>query len=290
MILVHRPLNWSLVVFCLLTVALVTVACASPAAEQDSAPEVAVTDAPAAATAMAATATAPANVTEPAAAIKPAAATVAAETIATPASAPVEPTATAAVAPASGTRQPATGAPAFEFSLGEGTEARFKVEEVLARTGFKVATGVTDEVSGSIVFDAHGGIADESRIAVQAGTLTTDSNRRDGYVRDRTLETDTYPEVVFEPTAVSGLPIPLIDAAGSHEFTITGDLTIKDQTREVTWDAMAEFGEDGAVSGLASVEFTFDDFGMAKPSVAVVLSVEDTIRLEIDFVGTMAAR
>jgi polyisoprenoid-binding protein YceI len=185
---------------------------------------------------------------------------------------------------------PSTDGSAFAFSLGEGTEARFKVEEVLARTGFKVATGITDEVSGSIVFDANGAVADESRIAVQAGTLTTDSNRRDGYVRDRTLETDTYPEVVFEPTAVNGLPVPLINAAGSYEFTITGDLTIKDQTREVTWDAMAEFGADGAVSGLASVEFTFDDFGMTKPSVAVVLSVEDTIRLEIDFVGTLAAR
>ncbi len=283
--LVHRQPNLYLVVVCLLTVALATVACASPAAEQVSAPEV--TNAPAAvlapATAMSAAAT------------EPAAAPVAAETIATPASAsaesaPAESTAPAPVGPATDTPMPATEASAFAFSLGEGTEARFKVEEMLARTGFKVATGITDEVSGSIVFDADGGIADESRIAVQAGTLTTDSNRRDGYVRDRTLETDTYPEVVFEPTAVSGLPIPLIDAAGSHEFTITGDLTIKDQTREVTWDAMAEFGEDGAVSGLASVEFTFDDFGMTKPSVAVVLSVEDTIRLEIDFVGSLAAR
>ena len=285
MIFVHRPLNWLLAVFCLLTVALVTVACASPAAEQVSAPEVSapeVTDAPAAvlapATAMAATAT------------EPAAAPVAAEKIATPAAAPVESTAPVSVAPATDTPMPASDASAFAFSLGEGTEARFKVEEVLARTGFKVATGITDEVSGLIVFDPDGGVADESRIVVQAGTLSTDSNRRDGYVRDRTLGTDTYPEVVFEPTAVSGLPVPLIDAAGSHEFTITGDLTIKDQTREVTWNAMAEFGEDGAVSGLASVEFTFDDFGMTKPSVAVVLSVEDTIRLEIDFVGTMAAR
>ena len=280
MILLHRPLNWSLVVFCLLTVAFATVTCASPAAEPVSAPEA--TDAPAA---VSAPATAMSE-----ASTEPAAAPVAAETIATPASVPVESTAPAAVAPATDTPMPATDASAFALSLGEGTEARFKVEEVLARTGFKVATGITDEVSGTIVFDADGGIADESRIAVQAGTLTTDSNRRDGYVRDRTLETDTYPEVVFEPTAISGLPVPLIEAAGSHEFTITGYLTIKDQTREVTWDAMADFGEDGAVSGLASVEFTFDDFGMTKPSVAVVLSVEDTIRLEIDFVGTIAAQ
>ena len=72
------------------------------------------------------------------------------------------------------------------------------------------------------------------------------------------------------------------------EYTITGDLTVKDQTREVTWDATAEFDGAGNVSGMASVEFTFEYFDMDKPSVAVVLSVDDTIRLELDYVGTIA--
>ena len=59
--------------------------------------------------------------------------------------------------------------------------ARFKVEEELARAGFKVATGVTQDVAGAIAFAADGMvIADESRIVVMAATLTTDSGRRDG--------------------------------------------------------------------------------------------------------------
>lgn len=173
------------------------------------------------------------------------------------------------------------------FALGEGTVARYKVEEVLANTGFKVATGETTDVAGSIVFDADGGvIADASRIAVQAATLRTDSNRRDGYVRNRTLLTDTYPEVVFQPTAVDGLAWP--PTVGSPvAFTITGNLTIKDRTEAVVWDAQAVFVEGGAAKGLATVEFTFDDFGMDKPRVAIVVSVEDTIRLELDFAGTL---
>jgi polyisoprenoid-binding protein YceI len=162
------------------------------------------------------------------------------------------------------------------------------VEEVLANTGFKIATGETPDVAGSIAIDADGVVVtDGSRIAVQAATLRTDSNRRDGYVRNRTLETDTYPEIVFQPTAIDGLPVPLADASGPVEFTITGDLTIKDQTREVTWDAMADFPGDGTVSGTASIVFTFERFGMDKPRVAIVVSVEDEILLELDFVGTI---
>ena len=177
------------------------------------------------------------------------------------------------------------------FTLGDGTIARYKVEEVLANTGFKVATSETMDVAGSIAFDADGGVvAEESRIAVQAATLQTDSGRRDGYVRNRTLETDTYPEVVFVPTSINGLPESLADASSHTHLDIVGDLTIKDQTREVTWFGDIDFAGDGTVSGVVVVEFTFDDFGMTKPSVAIVLSVEDTIRLELDLVGTITAQ
>ena len=177
------------------------------------------------------------------------------------------------------------------FTLTDGSIARYKVEEVLARTGFKIATGETDAVAGQITFDAAGGIvADASRIVVQAATLTTDSDRRDGYVRNRTLLTDTYPEVVFIPRSIDWIAPPPGELPDAQDFTITGDLTVRDQTREVTWDANAEFGADGIVTGFASVQFTFDDFGMDKPSVAIVLSVEDEILLELDFVGTMSPR
>ena len=209
----------------------------------------------------------------------------------TPATVPM-PTATAAVSPAATAPAPAAAADARRavFTLGEGSVARYKVEEVLARTGFKVATGETADVAGRVVFDSDGNVpAGESRITVSVGTLRTDSDRRDGYVRNRTLETDTYPEVVFVPTAIGWAnPSAAGELSGVQEFTIAGDLKIKNQTRPVVWDATAEFREDGTASGQASVEFTFADFGMTKPSVAIVLSVEDTIRLELDFVGRFA--
>ena len=210
--------------------------------------------------------------------------------VATATTAP-EPAATEAPAPATtATETPTEPAEASQgataFVLGEGTVARYKVEEELARQGFFVATGETTDVAGRIVFDDEGAVvADESSIVIQAGTLRTDSDRRDRYVRERTLLTAQYPEVVFRPTSVEGLPSPIGDASGTVEFTISGDLTVRDQTRPVTWDVTAEFGD--IITGIAVIDITFEQFGMDKPSVAIVLSVEDTIRLEIAFVGRL---
>lgn len=249
---------------------------ASPAAPPPTAETVAATTAPPAATEVPATPT-----TAPPTATTAMAATEAKAATEVPTEPPPEP-ATAAAMPSGG---------ATVFTLGEGTIARYKVEEVLANTGFKVATGETMDVEGVIAFDADGAvIADESRIAVQAATLRTDSNRRDGYVRNRTLETDTYPEVVFVPTSIDGLPDTIADASGHAHVHITGDLTVKDQTREITWDGDIDFPGDGTASGSVAVTFTFDDFGMTKPSVAIVLSVEDEILLELDFAGTVTAQ
>lgn len=263
------------------------VATAAPAAAVAATPEsqVVPTDtaapAPTATTAPAPTApatTAPAPTTPAASAPAPTEAMAAT-------AAPTEP----APEPATPEAIPSSGSAVFQLS--EGTIARYKVEEVLANTGFKIATGETMDVAGSIAFDADGAvIAEESRIAVQSATLMTDSARRDGYVRSRTLETDTYPEVVFVPTSIDGLPESITEASGHAHVHITGDLTVKDQTREVTWDGEIDFPGDGTASGTAAVTFTFDDFGMTKPSVVIVLSVEDEILLELDFVGAITGQ
>ena len=214
---------------------------------------------------------------------------------------PAQPTATAAPQPTATSAPEPTVEPTPEpaampsqdpdakntFILGEGTIARYKVEEELARQGFFVATGETAEVVGRITFDDDGGvISDESGIVLQAATFRTDSDRRDRFVRERTLQTTEFPAISFRPTSVEGMPWPLDEASGEVEFTITGELTIRDQTREVTWDVVAEFGDE--IKGIASVETTFEQFAMEKPSVAIVISVDDIIRLEIDFVGALA--
>lgn len=266
-----------------LAATLFAVACGGPTPEPPAAPA-----APAAATPAPALPTeTPAAGSTAAPAVAPTGVPAAAATMA-PTNAPTQAMPATEAPAAAPTEAPAMAAGATVFTLGEGTIARYKVEEVLANTGFKIATGETSGVAGSIAFASDGAvIAEESRIAVQAATLRTDSNRRDGYVRNRTLLTDTYPEVVFQPTSVEGLPESLVDASGPVDIVINGNLTVKDQTRPVTWTGTAEFAGDGTASGMASVMFTFEDFGMDKPRVAIVVSVEDEILLELDFVGAI---
>lgn len=50
--------------------------------------------------------------------------------------------------------------------------------------------------------------------------------------------------------------------------------------REATWKATAT-RSGNEISGTATLTVRFGDFGMQPPRVAVVLSVEDEIRLEV---------
>ena len=70
--------------------------------------------------------------------------------------------------------------------------------------------------------------------------------------------------------------------SGTASFELIGDLTVRDVTRRVTWEATATFnGPDANVQ--AKTAFRFADFGLTIPRVSSVLSVEDNIRLEADF-------
>lgn len=161
--------------------------------------------------------------------------------------------------------------------------ARYLIRERLANVASPVdAIGETMDVTGAIVLDADGNVvSDESQIVVGLDSLTSDSSRRDGYVKTRTLETGQYPTATFAVKAIQGLPWPL-PTSGEVTVQMVGDFTVKDQTREVTWETVIQAGASES-TGTAKTQITFDQFGMTKPSVAIVLSVVDEIRLEIDF-------
>ncbi|HEY9516356.1 MAG TPA: YceI family protein [Gemmatimonadaceae bacterium] len=164
-----------------------------------------------------------------------------------------------------------------------GNEARYRVREQLAGVDFpNDAVGVTSGMTGAITVDSAGRIvAGESKFVVDVTKLKSDRDRRDGYVQRRTLETEKFPTVELVPTSVRGLPASL-PASGTATFDLVGNLTVRGVTRPTTWRVSAKFGAAG-ISGTASTGFTFEDFEMAKPRVASVLSVADSIHLEYDF-------
>jgi polyisoprenoid-binding protein YceI len=70
--------------------------------------------------------------------------------------------------------------------------------------------------------------------------------------------------------------------SGEVQFQLIGDLTIRDVTQRITWEVKAHI-EDGEATGLATTSFPFATFKLTRPQVPIVLSIEDNIRLELDF-------
>ena len=165
----------------------------------------------------------------------------------------------------------------------EDNEVRYRVREQLVGVDLpNDAVGATTNVSGGIAFDASGKLVPtSSKFVVNVGTLKSDRDRRDGYVRGRILETSQFPTVELGPTALQGLPLP-IPTSGTKTFQLVGNLTVHGVTKPTTWTVDAKF-DGGRVTGTTSTTFLFSDFGLTQPRVPVVVSVADSIRLEYNF-------
>jgi len=164
-----------------------------------------------------------------------------------------------------------------------GSAARYRVREQLMGHDFpNDAVGETKSLTGAIAFDASGKvIRDESKFTLDAGTFVSDQNRRDGYVRGRLLESQDYPTITLVPTEIRGVKLPM-PKSGMAQIQMLGDLTVHGVTRPTVWNGTAQFNNSG-VTGAASTSFTFEDIQLEQPRVPVLLSVADTIKLEIDF-------
>jgi len=192
------------------------------------------------------------------------------------------PTPTLATAPTPATGSQA-GAGLILRIVPEQSEARYRVrEQLLGRSLPNDAVGSTQAIEGRIVITADGAIdSAQSHVAVDLTTLRSDEARRDNYIKQNTLEVARFPKAEFQPTAARGLPWPL-PPSGEFSFQLEGDLTIHGTTKPVVWDVRATV--DGSrITGTATTTVTFADFGLTQPRVPIVLSVEETITLELDF-------
>jgi len=164
-----------------------------------------------------------------------------------------------------------------------GNVARYRVrEQLVGRDLPNDAVGETKSLTGALSIDSSGKvIRDASKFTVDAASFVSDRDRRDGYVRGRLLEADTYPTITLVPTSIRGVNLPL-PKTGNAAIEMNADLTVRGVTRPTVWKGTVQFA-NGSVTGTASTAFTFDDIQLEQPQVPVLLSVADTIKLEIDF-------
>ena len=170
--------------------------------------------------------------------------------------------------------------------VAEQSKVSFTLNEVLNGSSNTVV-GTTNQVAGQIGVDfAHPQDSQLGEIIINARTLRTDSDLRDRMIRGTILQSsqDQYELVHFKPTALTGLPVS-VTFGQPFTFQIVGNLTIRDITKPVTFDATVTPDSQTKLEGLAAATIQRDDFGLTIPNVPEVASADQAVKLEIDFVA-----
>ncbi|MCB8983008.1 MAG: YceI family protein [Ardenticatenaceae bacterium] len=175
----------------------------------------------------------------------------------------------------------ANGVTVFTITPGS-AQARFELDEDLRGSRITVV-GTTDQVAGEIATSLSN-LADTKVgvIQVNARTLATDNNFRNRALSNEILDTGAYEYITFTPTAVNGLP-DSVNVGDSVEFTVDGDLTIREATNPVTFAVRVTAVSPTQLQGTASATVTRSDYGLNIPSVPNVANVEEEVELYIDF-------
>ncbi|MGY1856653.1 YceI family protein [Modestobacter sp. SYSU DS0290] len=159
------------------------------------------------------------------------------------------------------------------WTVGPGSTAGYRVDEVLNGADVTVA-GTTEEVTGSVVVE--GGDLAEAEVVVDVASITTDSDRRDGYFRDNVMDVAANPTATFTVTEPADLP----ELTGTPvTVPVTGELTLAGTTQPVTTElSVVRTAEGVEVSG--AVPVVFADFGIEPPNLGFV-RVEDRGAVEL---------
>ena len=215
-----------------------------------------------------------------------------APTIAAPTKAPAQPTEPPAANPPAAQPTTAAAAPA------SGAATRYRIDPTQSSAHYEVgetffqgnrfnlAVGTTQGIAGDVLVDfANPANSQIGSIVIDVSQLTSDEGRRDNYIRNNGLQSSKYPQATFKPTKIEGLPASA-KPGDTLTLKVTGDLTVKDTTKPVTFDVTLKADQD-KLTGTAATEILLSDFG-AGPIQLAMLQTEDKAKLVFEFVALPA--
>ncbi len=167
----------------------------------------------------------------------------------------------------------------------EETTASYSIEETFFNENNRLntAVGTTTVVSGELTLNYADPTASTfGQFVVDLSTLRSDQNRRDRAIRTRWLESNTYPLARFDVTEIRNFPADPQEGV-PIAFQLVGDMTVKETTRQESWDVIATLAGD-RLTGTATLATTLEAFNIPIPSILGILSVTDGITLTLDFV------
>jgi polyisoprenoid-binding protein YceI len=118
--------------------------------------------------------------------------------------------------------------------------------------GMAPVKGAFGQASGTGTVAADGQVT--GAITVAAASIDTKNKKRDAHLRSpEFFDSDKHPDIVFTVTGI---------APSGSGVTVSGQLTVRDQTRPVSFDAAVSAADAGEVSLDAEVPFNRADFGL----------------------------
>ncbi len=156
----------------------------------------------------------------------------------------------------------------------------YRIGEEIADIGTTTAVGRTGDIEVTLEFD---GVAIGSvTIVADLRTLRSDQSFRDGALRTRGIESDTYPYATFvltEAIPIDSLPI----GEETLSVTVQGTLDLHGVTNAVSIALEGQY-VDGLVVIVGSTEIALADYNIEKPTTARVFSIDDVGIMEFQLV------
>jgi len=148
----------------------------------------------------------------------------------------------------------------------QGSEVKFTVNNF----GFGV-DGSFKGLQGSIDFDPQNAAAGHFDVTIDASTVNTDNSLRDSHLKnDSYFDIKNYPRIKLASTKLAQTGSP-------GNYTFTGQLTIKDKTKEVSFPFTA-VPANGGMAFKGSFKINRKDFGVGGTST---ISNELTVSLNV---------
>jgi polyisoprenoid-binding protein YceI len=171
--------------------------------------------------------------------------------------------------------QPATGSVAGNWQVTQGSQAGYRVDEVLNGQG-ATAVGRTTAVSGGLT--ATPTKVTEAKFTVDLTKVASDQARRDAQFQDRIMQTSQFPTATFTLADPVDLA-KLATAAGTRTVDVEGTLALHGTTKDVTTPlTVVRSGATLTISG--QVPVVFADYGIENPSFGFVRT-EDHGTIEV---------
>lgn len=169
------------------------------------------------------------------------------------------------------------------------SEASYAVQELFfGKPTAQTTVGSTNVVEGQFVAALQNGklVLQSNQFKVDLRTLKSDSPVRDQAIQRGWLEAAKYPFAEFTSTSIDGMPATLQEGQ-PISIKISGNMTIRNITKPVTFDAQATLTNGNTITGSGVTHLLMKDFGFDAPDIAGRLTVTDGVTLTVKGVAKL---